>query len=46
MLELFYTLVPIPGMYIRPNLQYVACPGGVNDDGDVFVLGLKTLLTF
>lgn len=43
--ELFYSLHPIAGIVIRPNLQYVVHPGGRRDRGDAIVLGLKTALT-
>ncbi|MBV8185927.1 MAG: carbohydrate porin [Alphaproteobacteria bacterium] len=44
--ELDYTFVPKPGLIIRPNLQYVYSPGGNYATKDVFVLGLKTIISF
>jgi porin len=45
-LELYYTIAPLPGLLIRPNLQYVNTPGGTYLNKDVLVLGLKTVISF
>jgi porin len=44
--ELFYNWSPIPSIQLRPNLQYVLHPGGTSQNGNVFVLGLKTIVAF
>jgi porin len=45
-LELYYTIAPLPGLLIRPNLQYINTPGGTYLNKDVLVLGLKTVISF
>ena len=45
-IELYYSWAPIPALYLRPNLQYVARPGGSSDNRDAFVVGLKSGITF
>ncbi|MEZ2132345.1 MULTISPECIES: carbohydrate porin [unclassified Sinorhizobium] len=44
--ELYYTYRPTPGLLFRPNIQYVLDPGGISENKDVVVLGLKTTATF
>lgn len=44
--ELYYTYRPTGGLLIRPNVQYVVEPGGISENKDVVVLGLKTAATF
>lgn len=44
--ELYYTVAPVPGLLIRPNLQYVYSPGALSQNTSVFVLGLKTVISF
>lgn len=44
--EAYYSWVPTPSVIIRPNLQYIADPGGSNAQHNAFVAGLKTMLTF
>jgi len=44
--ELYYTIRPINGLLIRPNLQYVLFPGGTNQNTNVIVFGLKTVANF
>jgi len=44
--ELDYTFVPTPGFLIRPNVQYIYSPGGSSITKDVWVLGLKTIISF
>lgn len=43
--EVFYSFHPIPGIVVRPNVQYIVDPGGRPDRKNVVVLGLKTALT-
>jgi porin len=44
--ELDYTLEATPGLRIRPNVQYIYSPGGSSITKDVWVLGLKTIISF
>jgi porin len=44
--ELDYTFVPTPGFVLRPNVQYIYSPGGSSINKDVWVLGLKTIISF
>lgn len=44
--ELFYTLQVAPGLYFRPNIQYVIDPGGTDENPNVLILGLKTSANF
>ena len=44
--ELDYTFVPVPCFQIRPNLQYIYSPGGSVINKDVWVLGLRTVISF
>ena len=44
--ELFYTIRPVNGLLIRPNLQYVLYPGGTNQNTNVIVFGLKSVANF
>ena len=44
--ELDYTFESTPGLLIRPNIQYINSPGGSNVTRDVWVLGLKTIISF
>jgi len=44
--ELDYTFVPTPGFLVRPNIQYIYSPGGSSINKDVWVLGLKTIISF
>jgi porin len=44
--ELDYTFVPVPGSRSAPNLQYIYSPGGRVINKDVWVLGLKTVISF
>jgi porin len=41
--ELFYTIIPAPGLYIRPNFQVVQYPGGSSLHKNAVVFGLKAL---
>ncbi|WP_410209387.1 carbohydrate porin [Aquirhabdus sp.] len=43
--EFFYSWAPLHSVAFRPNLQYVINPGGIADNKNVFVLGLKTIIT-
>jgi carbohydrate-selective porin OprB len=31
---------------VRPNVQYVKSPGGLSNDTDVVLFGLKTVISF
>jgi len=44
--ELYYGLAPVPGLTIRPNLQYVYTPGANSSNVNILVLGLKTVINF
>jgi porin len=44
--ELDYTFVPTPGFLIRPDVQYIYSPGGSSITKDVWILGLKTIISF
>jgi porin len=39
--ELYYTVRPVAGLLVRPNLQYILKPGGTDQNKDAVVLGLK-----
>lgn len=43
--ELYYSLQPLDWLELRPNLQYIHHPGGVDTANDVAVLGLKAAIT-
>lgn len=42
--EIFYSFHPVPGIVLRPNIQYIIHPGGRSDHGNAVVLGLKSAL--
>ncbi|CAN5905433.1 carbohydrate porin OprB [soil metagenome] len=44
--ELYYTVAVVPGVNLRPNVQYISRPGGSNATRDIMVLGLKTTMSF
>jgi porin len=44
--ELYYTVRPVNGLLLRPNIQYVHTPGGTSQNKDVIVLGLKSVANF
>ena len=44
--ELYYTVAPVPGLLIRPNLQYIYTPGAISQNTNIIVLGLKTVISF
>ena len=44
--ELYYSWVPAPWVFLRPNLQYILHPGGTTRNSNAFVIGLKASLTF
>jgi len=35
-----------PALSLTPNIQYFHRPGGFDDDKDVVVVGLKTVVSF
>ena len=44
--EFHYAFVPVPGLTIRPNLQYIYSPDGSVINKDLWGLGLKTVISF
>jgi porin len=42
--ELFYSLHPIAGVVVRPDIQYVIHPGGRADGADAVILGVKSAI--
>jgi len=44
--ELYYTYCPTGGLLFRPNVRYVVDPGGIAENKNVVVQGLKTAATF
>jgi porin len=45
-IEVYYAWAAAPGIVARPNVQYIANPGGIAKSKDVVVFGLKTSLNF
>lgn len=43
--EIYYSLQPIEGLELRPNVQWIHHPGGVPGADDVGVVGLKAAVT-
>ncbi|MCA0305633.1 MAG: carbohydrate porin [Proteobacteria bacterium] len=43
--ELDYSIAVRPGFTMRPNLQYIYSPGGSIVTKDIWILGLKTLIS-
>ena len=44
--ELYYGVHAFSGLVLRPNLQFVHDPGGISQNKDAVVLGLKVAATF
>ena len=44
--ELYYSWAPAPGLFLRPNLQYIVHPGGTSKNQNAFVMGLKSGVSF
>jgi porin len=44
--ELFYGWKPRPFLTLRPNLQFIRHPGGIETARNVTVVGLKTTIEF
>ena len=44
--ELYYGVAPVPGLVIRPNIQYMSRPGASASNVNILVLGLKTVINF
>jgi len=44
--ELYYGLYATQWLTLRPNIQYIHHPGGISQNRDVVVLGLKTEVKF
>ena len=45
-MEVYYGVSVTPALTLRPNVQYVANPGGLSGDKSVVVFGLKTEVSF
>jgi porin len=45
-MEFYYTYRPLPGLQVRPNIQYVINPGGTTANPNALVFGLKTVANF
>jgi porin len=43
-LELYYSVKVTPAFTLRPNVQLIHAPGGVDERSEVVVLGLKTVV--
>jgi porin len=44
--ELYYSFDVVPGLAVRPNLQYIADPGGASVNRNAVVGGIKLVATF
>jgi len=44
--DLDYMFQTTPGFLIPPNVQYIYSPGGSSVTKNVWVLGLKTIISF
>jgi len=44
--ELYYTIQVTQGLLFRPNIQYVIDPGGIDENPNALVFGLKTSANF
>jgi porin len=44
--ELYYSWAPTPGVYLRPNIQYLVHPGGTSQNQNATVVGLKSGVSF
>jgi porin len=44
--EVYYNIHPAPWIDLRPNLQYVRHPGGIYENTDDIVVGLKLAINF
>ena len=44
--EAYYTYLPLNGLKVRPNIRYVIDPGGIGQDRNALVFGLKTVANF
>jgi porin len=45
-MEVYYSVNITPAITIRPNIQFIHAPGGVNQSANVVVLGLHSSITF
>ncbi|UAK25382.1 carbohydrate porin [Sphingomonas nostoxanthinifaciens] len=43
--EIFYSIQPLEGLELRPNVQYIHHPGGLDTVSDACILGLKAAVT-
>jgi len=44
--EVYYGWAPLKSVVIRPNVQYIAHPGGTGQNDNALVVGLKTSIAF
>jgi porin len=44
--ELYYSINVRPWLIVRPNIQYVADPGGYDTSTNLVILGVKSAITF
>ena len=44
--ELYYNFNPYPWLDLRPNIQYIRHPGGIDTNTDDVILGLKLAINF
>lgn len=44
--ELYYAWSPVSSVLLRPNVQYILHPGGTSHNGNAFLIGLKSSVTF
>ncbi|ACB96429.1 carbohydrate porin [Beijerinckia indica] len=45
-LEIYYNFHAYNGIDVRPNFQWIHCPGGICNKPDVAILGVKTVINF
>jgi porin len=43
--EVYYSIHPADWLELRPNLQYIRHPGGIREEKDVGVVGMKAAIT-
>ena len=44
--EIYYSVNITPAVTVRPNIQFIHAPGGVDDAANLLVLGLHTSVKF
>jgi porin len=45
-MEIYYSVNITPALTLRPNIQFIHAPGGVDDRANVLVLGLHSSVQF